>query len=260
MNTTTFNLLSKLLGRPVKNIPTNNPVKMQSPINGVAGQIPPTVGQYGVMAQQPTYQIVNGGGLVGGIAPNFGNGAGSISVSGTMKSDPDSAITGVPAVYRMSLGDRNDEEAESYYGDDFKLEDEIFLTTFDINVGKNEFHFLVWKAIWGETTRDYGFVMLMPKQTLLAFTSRESRDQFVSWFEAYQQRYPDRNTKDWRVPSIRQGRTGGCFADRKPLSEAEVVKIWAWIIGHCAGSAAFLPNFILFDNENDAVAYRLRWG
>jgi hypothetical protein len=207
-----------------------------------------------------TSGVAMGGGnfQISTISPSFG----AISLAGSLKMDMDANVTGVPTVHRALFQHRDETDVEAYYGDGFKMGDELFPTTFDLSVGKNEFHFLVWQAIWGDTIRDYGFLMLMPNKpkTILAFTSRASRDQFVSWFEAYRERYPDRNTTAWRVPPIRQGRTGGCFADRKEFSEAEVVQVWAWIIGHCAGSAAFLPNFILFDNENDAVAYRLRWG
>jgi hypothetical protein len=207
----------------------------------------------------PITGVAMGGGnyQISPIGPNF---VGNISISGSLKMDPDASITGVPSFHRVPFDTRTEKDVEAYYGDGFKMGEELFPTNFDLSEGKNEFHFLVWYALWGDTVRDYGFLMLKPKKTILAFTSRASRDQFVSWFETYRERYPDRNTTAWRVPPIRQGRTGGCFADRKEFTEIEVVQVWAWIIGHCAGSAAFLSNFILFDNENDAVAYRLRWG
>lgn len=259
-------LLDKILGRIV-----NNSIKANGPPSVPMAQ------QSGIVAQgiqgvpQNTYIGmgagigVGGGGLLSGQAyqvvnPNSFNPI-NIGPGNTIKVDPDANITGVPCIYRAPFDSRSAADIEAYYGDQFKITEELFVTSFDLSVGKNEFHFLVWKALWGEAIRDYGFIMLMPKpKTILAFKTRDSRDQFVSWFEEYQERYPERNTSKWRIPPIRQGRTGGCFADRKEFSEAEVVQVWAWIIGHCAGSAAFLPNFILFDSENDAVMYRLRWG
>lgn len=159
---------------------------------------------------------------------------------------------------------------EDHIGPDFKPEGELHVSDYDLsNFGQD--HYVIWtKLAKNEGIGDYGFMTFLPAvQPRLVFNSRDSRDQFDHWMTAYRSRFfPGGDMTRTMMPrlpdntSIRGVVMSRGLVRGKPDGTErnyDMFEIWCWIVENTTGRVWLTDSHIIFEDENSAFAYKLRW-
>ncbi len=155
-------------------------------------------------------------------------------------------------------------------GPDFKQTGELHISDYDLsNFGQD--HYVVWtKLAKNEGIGDYGFMTFLPAvQPRLVFNSKESRDQFDNWMTAYRERFfPHTDMTKLMMPRLPDNSSirgivmsRGEKRGRPDGSERnyDMFEIWCWLVEHTTGRLWLTVSHIIFEDENSAFAYKMRW-
>lgn len=147
-------------------------------------------------------------------------------------------------------------------GPSFKNFDTHYRTSFVLFRKNHGFHFLVWRSIHGEHHSDYGFVTELPHiDPYLVFGTRQSRQQFQRWLNAYSGRYPNGNIGEHAVPPPPdKAKVASEISLSVATRDANLLMLWSWITEQCKGRVWFAADTIQFQREADAAAFLMRWG
>ncbi len=159
---------------------------------------------------------------------------------------------------------------QDHIGPDFKPTGELHVSDYDLSSFGQD-HYVVWtKLAKNEGIGDYGFMTFLPSvQPRLVFNCRESRDQFDNWMTAYRERFfpnvdmttvmmprlPDNSSIRGVVMSRGQKRGKSDGTERN----YDMFEIWCWIVEHTTGRLWLTDSHIIFEDENSAFAYKMRW-
>jgi hypothetical protein len=134
----------------------------------------------------------------------------------------------------------------------------------------NEEHFVIWTKM-NQNNGDYGFMTLLPEfYPRVVFNSEKSRDDFINWYNQYRRLFPNGDTTKYLTPPMPTGEFSGFFVERKLPENARpsiynprhhvYFEEWCWVLANSRDKSWFSQTHILFANQSDAVAYRLKWG
>jgi hypothetical protein len=152
---------------------------------------------------------------------------------------------------------------------------ETFVTGFLLHdLGQD--HYRVWKAVTEGGAGPYGFMTFLPEvQPRLAFNSAAARDDFEAWMRAYEARFfrhasmqshavpplPESGFVGGHIVALKLRRDAdGALADDSAKRASDLFQQWCWIVGHTEGQVWYFEDRFMFEDQNSAFSYKLRWG
>ena len=152
-------------------------------------------------------------------------------------------------------------------GEEFSYEKPIHLSRYCMSILRHygRQHLYVWISTGPKP--DYGFITNANElDIVVAFNSQESINVFHDWMIRYANRFSVNTInnldeafevlrqKDYpRLPE-REASHGTLVAHSYPQNE------WNWVVSNCKGKVWFLDRHIMFENDEDAVFYKLSKG
>lgn len=137
----------------------------------------------------------------------------------------------------------------------------FYRSTFDVTDGHNLFHFRVFLEETQTPTDEISYIEYPNDQRpWLVFASQEQLDTFEQWLFYYETRW-DGPISESQIPKFPVGpRKVSILPFPQRIKEESLgVPLMAWYVSQCQGKMWADDRYFFFENDDDAMNFRLRW-